>query len=75
MNNQRKDGTDKIVCQLTVRGGKVVYDLNGISSDLWNGQPTSEYKLARYWTTMTTRDEKKSNENKKYKAANAATSH
>jgi dihydroorotase len=58
------------VCQLTVRGGKVVYDLNGISSDLWNGQPTSDYKLARYWTTMTTRDE-----NKNAKSANAATSH
>jgi hypothetical protein len=62
--------TAKIVCQLTVRGGKVVYDLNGISSDLWNGPPTSDYKLARYWTTMTTRDE-----NKSAKSANAATSH
>jgi dihydroorotase len=70
MNNQRKDGAAKIVCQLTIRSGKVVYDLNGISSDLWNGQPTSDYKLARYWTTMTTRDE-----NKKAEPANAATSH
>jgi dihydroorotase len=59
MNNQRKDGTTKLVCQLTIRAGKVVYDLNGISSDLWNGQPTSDYKLARYWTTMMTRDENK----------------
>jgi dihydroorotase len=66
MNNQRKDGAAKIVCQLTIRGGKVVYDLNGISSDVWNGQPTSDYKLARYWTTMMTRDE-----NKKAKSANA----
>jgi dihydroorotase len=44
---------------LTVRAGKVVYDLNGISSDIWNKPPTSDYKLARHWTTMTTRDESK----------------
>jgi dihydroorotase len=59
MNNQRKDGSTKLVCQLTIRAGKVVYDLNGISSDVWNKPPTSDYKLARYWTTMTTRDESK----------------
>jgi len=57
MNNQRMEGTTKLVCQLTVRAGRVVYDLNGISSDQWNRSPTSNYKLAPDWTTMQTRDE------------------
>lgn len=59
MNNQRKTGTHQLVCQLTVRAGKVVYDLNGISSDVWDGPPTSDYRLAGHWTTLTTRDDKK----------------
>ena len=59
MYNRRKDGDRKLVCQLTVRAGKVVYDLNGISSDPWNGPATSDYRLAGHWTTSTTRDEKK----------------
>jgi dihydroorotase len=59
MYNRRKDGDRKLVCQLTVRAGKVVYDLNGISSDPWNGPATSDYRLAGHWTTIITRDEKK----------------
>jgi dihydroorotase len=59
MNNQRKDGAHKLVCQLTVRAGKVVYDLNGISSDMWDSHPTSDYRLAGHWTTLTTRDDNK----------------
>jgi dihydroorotase len=59
MNNQRKDGTHRLICQLTVRGGKVVYDLNGISSDTWDGPHTSDYRLAGHWTTLTTHDAKK----------------
>jgi dihydroorotase len=59
MYNRRKDGDRELVCQLTVRAGKVVYDLNGISSDPWNGPATSDYRLAGHWTTSTTRDEKK----------------
>jgi dihydroorotase len=59
MSNQRKNGGHELVCQLTVRAGKVVYDLNGISSDMWDGPPTSDYRLAGHWTTLTTRDDKK----------------
>jgi dihydroorotase len=59
MYNRRKDGDRKLVCQLTVRAGKVVYDLNGISSDPWDGPMTSDYRLAGHWTTMATRDETK----------------
>jgi dihydroorotase len=57
--NQRKNGGHELVCQLTVRAGRVVYDLNGISSDVWEGPPTSDYRLAGHWTTLTTRDDKK----------------
>lgn len=32
----RMDGTKKLECELTLRGGKVVWDLNGISKPLWN---------------------------------------
>jgi dihydroorotase len=59
MYNRRKDGNRKLVCQLTVRAGKLVYDLNGISSDSWNGPATSDYRLAGHWTAIATRDEKK----------------
>jgi len=31
----RMDGDQKLECELTVRAGKVVYDLNGISRPLW----------------------------------------
>ena len=55
MYNTKLMGTQKLICQLTVRGGKVVYDLNGISSDLWNLPPTSDVKLANRWTTFTER--------------------
>lgn len=34
----RMDGDQKLDCELTVREGKVVYDLNGISRPLWNKQ-------------------------------------
>lgn len=32
----RMDGTKKLECELTIRAGKVVWDLNGISKPLWN---------------------------------------
>jgi dihydroorotase len=32
----RVDGTSKLVCELTVRDGKVVFDLNGVSRDRWD---------------------------------------
>ncbi len=36
VRRKRMDGTKKLECELTVRDGKVVYDLNGISSQVWN---------------------------------------
>lgn len=35
----RMDGTQKFICELTVKGGKIVYDLNGISRPDWRSLP------------------------------------
>jgi dihydroorotase len=39
MIHSRLDGTQKLVCELTLRDGKVVYDLNGITRDRWDTLP------------------------------------
>jgi len=33
------DGDQRLVCELTVRAGKVVYDLNGITRPEWTTLP------------------------------------
>lgn len=33
---KKMEGDKKLECELTIRDGKVVYDLNGISASLWN---------------------------------------
>lgn len=38
-NGARLDGNQKLICELTVRDGKVVYDLNGITRDPWDKIP------------------------------------
>jgi dihydroorotase len=39
MYGARLDGTQKLICELTLRDGKVVYDLNGITRPLWTTLP------------------------------------
>ncbi len=39
MYGARMDGTERLVCELTIRGGKVVYDLNGITRPEWRTLP------------------------------------
>jgi len=39
MYGARMDGNQKFVCELTVRDGKIVYDLNGISRPEWDKLP------------------------------------
>src|SRR5579883_2126607 len=39
MYGARLDGTRKLTCEMTVRDGKVVYDLNGISRPEWTTLP------------------------------------
>ena len=34
------DGSRKLETELTIRGGKIVWDLNGISAPRWNAKPT-----------------------------------
>lgn len=52
MYNTKLMGDTKLVCQLTVRAGKIVYDLNGISMDMWDAPPSSDPKLSSHWTTF-----------------------
>lgn len=52
MYNTKLMGDTKLVCQLTVRSGKIVYDLNGISMDMWNEPPSSDPHLSSHWTTF-----------------------
>jgi len=40
-NSARFDGTRKLVCELTIKGGKVVYDLNGITRERWDKLPSN----------------------------------
>jgi dihydroorotase len=39
MNGARMDSTQRLMCELTVKDGKVVYDLNGISRPEWRTLP------------------------------------
>ncbi|MEO6909591.1 MAG: amidohydrolase/deacetylase family metallohydrolase [Edaphobacter sp.] len=52
MSNTTLAGNTKLICQLTLRDGKIVYDLNGISMDPWNAQPSSDLRLASHWTVL-----------------------
>ena len=53
MYNKKLTGTEKLVCQMTVRAGKVVFDLNGVSADVWNAGPSSDQRQASRWTVFT----------------------
>jgi dihydroorotase len=44
-------GTQKLECELTLRDGKVVYDLNGLTADPWNAVKTTAAQAKRF-TTM-----------------------
>jgi dihydroorotase len=45
MNGARMDSTQRLMCELTVRDGKVVYDLNGISRPDWRTLPADYGKI------------------------------
>jgi dihydroorotase len=45
MNGARMDSTERLICELTVRDGKVVYDLNGISRPDWRTLPADYGKI------------------------------
>ena len=53
MDNTKMMGNTRFICELTIRAGKVVYDLNGISMDLWTDQhPSSDPQMASHWTSF-----------------------
>jgi dihydroorotase len=45
MNGARMNSTERLMCELTVRDGKVVYDLNGISRPDWRTLPADYGKI------------------------------
>ena len=51
MDNGRVDGAQKLVAELTVKDGKIVYDLNGIEAAPWN-VPTGDTRLDSRWTSF-----------------------
>ena len=50
-DNRRSPGNTRLTCELTLRAGKVVYDLNGLATDDWNKPISSDPKVAAHWTT------------------------
>jgi dihydroorotase len=55
MVNLRVDGHEKLVDELTIKDGKIVYDLNGMEAGLWNEKPGPNDQYARRWTTFAPR--------------------
>ena len=41
MHGARMDGSSKLTCELTVRAGKVLYDLNGMTRERWDKLPAN----------------------------------
>jgi dihydroorotase len=48
-SGMRMDGDQKLVCELTIRDGRVVWDLNGIAHDDWKKYPNSNPPAAPDW--------------------------
>jgi dihydroorotase len=51
MVNTRIDGDKKLVAELTIKGGRIVYDLNGLESLPWSAV-AGDTKLDFRWTTF-----------------------
>ncbi len=55
MVNGRFDGTKKLIDEITIKDGKIVYDLNGMEANLWNAPADPNAKDAYKWTTFAPR--------------------
>jgi dihydroorotase len=55
MQNTRVDGTQKIVAELTIKDGKIVYDLNGMEARRWDEPLDPNARYASRWTTFAPR--------------------
>lgn len=56
MLNTRFDGKERLICELTIKDGKIVYDLNGISAELWDAPQSPHAAEASRWTTFAPRN-------------------
>lgn len=52
MVNSRLEGTQKLLCELTLKNGKIVYDLNGMGAEPWNASPGLYTKEAWRWNSF-----------------------
>lgn len=60
MYGARMDGTQRLTCELTLRDGKVVYDLNGISRPDWKTLPADYTRTGdAAWDAVTPAPRKK----------------
>jgi dihydroorotase len=50
MVNTKVDGTQKLVAELTLKDGKIVYDLNGLESLAWDA-PQGDISQDKRWTS------------------------
>jgi len=50
MVNTRLDGTQKLVAELTIKDGKIVYDLNGLEALAWDA-PQGDISQDKRWTS------------------------
>ena len=56
MYNTKAMGTQKLVAELTIKDGKIVYDLNGISADAWDAtKHSADESKSRRWTVFNER--------------------
>jgi dihydroorotase len=49
-------GHTRLVCELTLKDGRFVYDLNGRTADPWDQPPTEATKQADKWTDLRMRE-------------------
>jgi dihydroorotase len=51
MVNTKVGGSQKLVAELTIKDGKIVYDLNGLEAEAWNA-PQGDAHLDSRWTSF-----------------------
>ena len=52
MNNGRVTGSQKLVAELTVKDGKIVYDLNGLEAEPWDAKLATDAQFDSRWTSF-----------------------
>jgi len=50
--NSRVQSDKKLICELTIKDGRFVYDLNALTGNPWNAPPTPADKESARWTTL-----------------------